>query len=70
MAKKSHLNVWDNYIQVMLQDNEQLAAKADYLEFKNKKLMEALKAEKKKEIGVKGGIYLVKKMMVHSYFLF
>ena len=32
----------------MLKESEQLAAMADYLEFENKRLIEALKAEKKK----------------------
>ena len=48
LARKGHLNVWDNYILAMLRGSEQLAAKADCLEFENKRLMEALKAERKK----------------------
>ena len=48
LAKEGHLNARDSYIQAMLRGSEQLAAKVDCLEFENKGLLEALKAEKKK----------------------
>ena len=48
LAREGHLNVRDNYIQAMLRGSEQLATMAHCLEFENKGLMEALKAEKKK----------------------
>lgn len=48
LTRNSHLNTWDNYIQEMLKSSKQLTGKANYLEFENKKLIEALKAEKKK----------------------
>ena len=41
---------------------------AQYLQFENKGLIETLKAEKKNEIEIKSWIYLVKRMMIHSYF--
>lgn len=47
-AREGHLNTWDNYIQAILWDSEQLVVKVDYLEFENKGLMKALKAERKK----------------------
>ena len=48
LAREGHLNVRNNYIKVMLKGSEQLAAITYYLEFENKGLIEALKAEKKK----------------------
>lgn len=48
LAKEGHLNARDSYIQAMLRESEQMAAKVDCLEFENKGLLEALKAEKKK----------------------
>ena len=48
LVKESYLNAIDSYIQVMLKGNKQLAAKMNCLEFENKRLLKALKAEKKK----------------------
>lgn len=48
-VKKSHLDIKDSYIQVILKVNKQFIAKAKYLEFKNKRLWKALKTEKKKQ---------------------
>lgn len=48
LAREGHLNVQNNYIQAMLQDSEQLIAEVNYLKFKNKRLMEALKVKRKK----------------------
>ena len=48
LARKSYLNIQDNYIQAILRGSKQLAAMAHYLEFENKGLIEALKAKKKK----------------------
>lgn len=53
LVRKNHLNIQDNYIQAILRGSEQLAIKANCLEFENKGLMEALKAEKKKRNGGK-----------------
>ncbi len=49
LAREDHLNIQDNYIQTMLRKSEQLKAKAHFLEFKNKKLMKALKSKKKRQ---------------------
>ena len=48
LAREGHLNVRDNYIQAILRGSKQLVAMTHCLEFENKGLMEALKAEKKK----------------------
>lgn len=44
-VRKSDLNVRYNYIQAILRDSEQLAAKTSCLGFDNKGLIETLKAE-------------------------
>lgn len=48
LARKDHLNIQNNYIQAILRGNKQLAAIVHCLKFENKRLIEALKAEKKK----------------------
>lgn len=52
LARKSHLNTWNNYIQTMLKGSKQLAVIAYYLVFENKRLMEALKVVKKSGIEI------------------
>lgn len=42
------MNIQNNYIQAILKNSKQLAAKAHYLKFENKELIEVLKAKKKK----------------------
>lgn len=49
LARKDPLNTWKNYIQVILKSSEQLIIKLNYLEFENKALIKALKAEKKEK---------------------
>lgn len=48
VIKEGHLNAQHNNIQAMLRASEQLAVKANYFEVENKRLIKALKAEKKK----------------------
>lgn len=48
LAKKSHSDKKYSYIQTNLKKNQQLIAKMDFWELKNKELLETLKAEEKK----------------------
>ncbi len=48
LAREGHRNSRDTYIQVLFRGSEQLAAQVNCLQFENKGLLEALKAEKKK----------------------
>lgn len=54
LAREDHLNIQDNYIQAILRGNKQLVAKTNCLKFRNKRLIKALKAEKRRKIEVKG----------------
>lgn len=48
LARNGHLNPRDAYIQTLLRGSEQFAAQVSYLHFEYKRLLEALKVEKKK----------------------